>query len=184
MERRLRGSARTTAAPPHRLPGGRRPWLIGGGVAVLLLAAVLTWVWWPDPGPDPRARVYTDATACLLTPADGVTGKQAAPVWAGMQQASLATRGKVQYLEVDGPQTGRQAATYLATLTGSKCDLILTVGAAPNAALTEGAASYPNVHFVLIGKGTPQTNVTVVDDSVASRVTESVRAAVHDALAD
>src|SRR5215469_1180521 len=55
--------------------------------------------------PPARARVYTAFDACLLTDADGVTGAQAAPVWSGMQAASLVTSGKVSYLAVTGDDT-------------------------------------------------------------------------------
>jgi hypothetical protein len=175
IDRRLRGGTLTRR--------NRRPWLIGGAaVAVLLVAGLLTWTLWPDSRPDPRARVYLDTTACLLTPAAGVTDKEAAPVWAGMQQASLATRGKVQYLEVDGPQTSAQASTYLATLAGSKCDLIVTVGRAQNDALSHAASSYPKTRFVLVGNGAPQPNVTVVDGSDPTQVTDEVRAQVSKIL--
>ncbi|GAB1695071.1 hypothetical protein [Krasilnikovia sp. M28-CT-15] len=182
MDKRLRGSAGRTGRDGFRLPGGRRRWLIGGGAALVLLAGALTWALWPDGRPDPRARVYTEATACLLTPAGGTADKQAAPVWAGMRQASLETRGKVQFLEVDGPQTGANAATFLATLVGGKCDVILTVGQAPNAALDAAAPSQPNVHFVLVGSGKSQANVSVINDSDPARVTERVRSAVVDVL--
>jgi hypothetical protein len=184
IDRRLRGSAWTKPVAGRRLPGGRGRWLVGGGVVVVLVAGLLAWVLWPDGRPDPRSRVYTEATACLLTPAAGVVDKQAAPVWAGMQQASLATRGKVQYLEVDGPQTSAQAATYLATLARSKCDLILTVGDAQNAALGRAAASYPSMRFIAVGEAEARANVSVLDGSVPDRVAETVRTAVSAALQD
>ncbi|OJF09814.1 hypothetical protein BG844_35695 [Couchioplanes caeruleus subsp. caeruleus] len=140
------------------------------------------WLWWPDSGPDPRARVYTEGTACLLTPAAGVADAQAAPVWVGMQRASLATLGKVQFLEVDGPQTGENAKTFLATLAAGRCDLVLTAGKAPNAALTAAAAAYPNARFVLVGKGSPQGNVSVVDAQSPDQVSAQVEARVTAVL--
>lgn len=159
-------------------------WWIGGGAAVV---GLLAWLLWPD-DPAPRARVYTEATACLLTPAAGVADPQAAPVWAGMQQASLATRGKVQFLEVDGPQTSKQAQTYLATLAGGGCDLVLTVGKPQNDALTASAASYPKKSFVLVGQGTPAKNVSVIaentPDAVRARVAGVVTNALKAAAAD
>lgn len=189
VDRRLRGSARTkSSAPRFRLPGDRRWWFGGGAAAVLLVVGLLVWVWWPESGPDPRSRVYTEATACLLTPAAGVADKQAAPVWAGMQRASLATRGKVQFLEVDGPQTGENAKTFLATLVGGKCDLIITAGTAPNAALVASSAAYPKAHFVLVGKGSPQGNVSVVDvlgaDQVSAQVEQKVTAVLTAAAGE
>ncbi|RZU50689.1 hypothetical protein EV385_2468 [Krasilnikovia cinnamomea] len=184
MDKRLRGSAAKAGREGFRLPGGRRTWLIGGGAALVLVAGGLTWALWPDGRPDPRARVYTESTACLLTPAGGTADKRAAPVWAGMQQASLDTHGKVQFLEVDGPQTGANAVTYLGTLVGGKCDVILTVGAAPNAALDAAAPSQPNVHFVRVGAGKAHANVSVIDDADPAAVTERVRSVVADVLSD
>lgn len=169
------------------LGGGKKLWWVGGGIAVVVVAALLGWLLWPD-GTDPRARVYTDATACLLTPAAGVADPQAAPVWAGMQQASLATRGKVQYLEVDGPQTSAQAATFLATLAAGSCDLVLTAGKSQNDALTTSASSYPNVSFVLVGTGSVAKNVSVIDanspDEVRAKVADVVTAALKAAADD
>jgi hypothetical protein len=153
-------------------------------VVLAAVAAASAWMLRPDEV-DPRARVYTDATACLLTPADGVNGTAAAPVWAGMQQASQATDGKVQFLEVEGPQTGTQAGTFLATLVNGDCDLVLTVGPAPNAALTASARSYPKMSFVMIGTGKEADNVSVVPpgapDVVRAQVSERVTAALKDA---
>jgi len=180
MDKRLRGAAR--ARPVAVGSRRRRPWLIGGALVFVLVAVGLTWGLWPEGSPDPRARVYTEATACLLTPAGGVVDKYAAPVWAGMQQASLATHGKVQYLEVDGPQTGENAKTYLATLIAGKCDLVLTAGEAPNAALAGSAVAYPKLRFVLVGKGQAQGNVSVLDAAEPSQVTERVRTVVTAAL--
>ena len=162
---------------------GRTPWVIGGALLVLV-AGVLTWVLWPgDDRPDPRARVYTDASACLLTPAAGVVDKAAAPVWAGMQQASLATRGKVSFLEVDGPQTGDNAKSFLGTVASGGCDLVLVVGPAPVAALDATAAAYPKVRFLAVGGGKPQANVAVLTETDPAAITERVRAQVNEVLA-
>ena len=161
---------------------GRAPWVIGGALLVVV-AGVLTWVLWPgDDRPDPRARVYQGTTACLLTPSAGVVDKAAAPVWAGMQQASLATRGKVSYLEVDGPQTGDNAKSYLGTVASGGCDLVLVAGAAPVAALDATAASYPKVRFLAVGGGKAQSNVSVITETDPAVVTERVRSQVESAL--
>lgn len=117
-------------------------------------------------------------TACLLTGDKGVSAPEAVPVWAGMQEASLATHVKVQYLEVDGPQTSENAETYLASLVQSKCDLILAVGAAPTAAMRAASDRFPASQFVGIGDGEPGDNVSIVDlsgqDAVRSKVRELV----------
>jgi hypothetical protein len=56
------------------------------------------------PAPAARARSYTDFQACLLAGDRGLADPAAAPLWAGMQQASLATHAKVSYLTVAGPR--------------------------------------------------------------------------------
>ena len=151
---------------------------------VAVVAVGVGWLVWPgDERPEPRARVYTDASACLLTPAAGVGDKAAAPVWAGMQEASLATRGKVSYLEVNGAQTADNAVTYLGTLSVGGCDLILAAGAGPVAALDARASAYPKLRFVAVGGGKAQANVTVVREADAAATTAKVRDLVHDALA-
>ncbi|GIM97816.1 hypothetical protein [Paractinoplanes toevensis] len=156
-------------------------WLAGGAL-VLVLAVVGLVVWLSDDGVDLRARVYTQSSACLLTPAAGVSDPAAAPVWAGMQQASLATNGKVSFLEVDGRQTAENAATYLATLAQGDCDLVLVAGAGPVAALEQSSASFPQIHFVSVGGSKAQANVSVVADSDANAVSAQVKSLVESAL--
>lgn len=175
MDKRVRGSMAERRAPE------RKRLLIGGGVAAaVVVAGLITWAVWPDDRPDPRATVYTEGSACLLTPAAGVTDRDAAPVWAGMQQASGETRGKVSYLEVDGPQTAENAASFLGTLAASKCDLVLVAGAAPVAALDDRASSFPNVRFLAVGGTKKQANVDVM--AAGEGVTGQVHDAVRDAL--
>jgi hypothetical protein len=181
VDKRVAGSGRVRRDPRA---WGRTPWLVGG--ALLVIAGGLTaWLLMRGgDGPDPRARVYTAATACLLTPEAGVQDKAAAPVWAGMQQASLATNGKVSYLEVSGPQTGANAASYLGTVSVGGCDLVLVAGPAPIAALDASAGAYPKVRFVSVGGGKAQANVSVITADAPAAITEKVRALVSDALTD
>jgi len=151
------------------------------GTAAAIVAAIgLTWLLWPADDAEPRARQYTAATACLLTPAAGITDKAAVPVWDGMQKASLATHGKVRYLAVTGDQTPANAATYLATLAIGGCNLILATGQAPAAAVD--AATYPTMHFVVIGAGKTQPNVTQITEPNAAATTDAVRSLVSTAL--
>jgi len=157
----------------------RRTRLISG--AVVVVAAIGLWLLWPDQE-EPRARQYTAATACLLTPAAGLTDKDVAPVWDGMQKASLSTHGKVRYLAVIGEQTPANAATYLATLAIGGCDLILAAGPAPAGAVDANAASYPAVRFVVVGAGKAQANVTRVTEPDPAGTTEAVRGLVGTAL--
>src|ERR1700761_9200785 len=84
--------------------GWMRRWWWAGVAAVVVVAGLVPWLVWPST-PAPRARVYKAFTACLLTDSRGIAGPQAAPVWAGMQKASLATHVKVEYLAVVGPDT-------------------------------------------------------------------------------
>ncbi|MCW2937740.1 MAG: hypothetical protein JWN00_725 [Actinomycetia bacterium] len=80
--------------------------------SVLLVGALVA----TSGGPAPRARQYLTFKACLLTDAQGITGKDAVPVWAGMQKASLETRARVQYLPAFGPTTVANAIPYLTSL--------------------------------------------------------------------
>jgi basic membrane lipoprotein Med (substrate-binding protein (PBP1-ABC) superfamily) len=160
-------------------------WWVAAGL-LLVLVAVLAWIVWSDPaGPPPRTREYRDVTACLLTDERGISGAQAAPVWAGMQEASLATLAKVQFLEVDGAQTPENAQTYLASLVQSRCDLVLAVGDAQLAALAATAPKYPNMRFVSVGGTASGPNVSVVEETtpkqVQNKVNELVRSAVGPA---
>jgi len=126
------------------------------GLAVLSLA-----IWHHAPPPrtaDPVAatRRYLAADACLLTGGQGVDGQPQAAVWAGMREASLATRAQAQYLPVQGTAA---ALPYLASLVQRRCDVILAVGRRQDAAVTAGAARYPGVRFITIG-GRPGPHVT------------------------
>ncbi len=148
--------------------------------AALAVVVLLAWVCWPSDPPPSRQREYRAETACLLTGEQGVTAPEAAPVWAGMQEASSATRVKIQYLEVNGPQTAANAESFLASLVQSRCDLILTVGAAPVGALRATAARFPSVQFVGIGGGVAAENVSVMEadgpDVVRRKASELVTA--------
>jgi hypothetical protein len=168
--------------------GSRRRRLVLVGVAVAASVGLLTWMPWPAGPPAPRTRPYLGFTACLLTDGQGVAGPAAAPVWAGMQDASLATRAKVQYLAVAGEATVGNARPYLAGLVQRHCGLLLVTGPAQIAAVAADAGRYPSARFVTVGGGASTPNVTVVDATTAvavqCRVAALVAAAVHAAAGD
>jgi hypothetical protein len=123
--------------------------LLAAAVAVLLGGLVL-WLVWPDKREaPPRARPYLEYTACLLTDGQGVAGPPAAAVWAGMQDASLATHAKVQYLPVVGEPTVGNALPYLANLVQRRCAVVFAVGPAQVAAVAADAANHPGVRFIV-----------------------------------
>ncbi|GIF09252.1 hypothetical protein Asi03nite_67900 [Actinoplanes siamensis] len=179
------GAAGAGRGARRRLPG-RPSWWLGGGAAVLALAGLTTWLVWPEhERPDPRARVYTEASACLLTPARGTADASAAPVWAGMQQASTESRGKVSFLEVDGPQTAQNASSFLATLVSGGCDVVLAAGPAPSAAVLQQAGRFPGAKFIAVttvDDGKSLANVVRVTETAPADVTSRVHALVAGAL--
>jgi basic membrane lipoprotein Med (substrate-binding protein (PBP1-ABC) superfamily) len=118
-------------------------------------------------GDDERERRYRVEAACLLADADGIRGEEAAPVWEGMQRASLETRVQVSFLAVTGAQTISNATGYLGGLLQGHCDLLIAVGAAPVGAVVEVAAKYPGQRFAVVGDAA-SGNVTPVDGSSAA----------------
>ncbi|HEV2370881.1 MAG TPA: hypothetical protein VGS19_01820 [Streptosporangiaceae bacterium] len=154
-----------------------------GAVAGL---AVLVWLAWPSQTPDAAAptRQYLDASACLLTGAQGVAGDPQAAAWQGMENTSLATRVRVQYLAVRGPATAANARPYLASLLQRHCDVVLAVGPAQVAAVAAEAARFRSVRFITVGdtKHAPAATLTTVPASPAGEVRAAVSGAVAAAL--
>jgi basic membrane lipoprotein Med (substrate-binding protein (PBP1-ABC) superfamily) len=156
------------------------------GLLVIAVAATSVFLLLHREKPLPRARQYLDFTACLLTDEHGVSGAAAAPVWTGMQNSSTKTLAKVQYLPVLGPQTGENAATYVASLAQSQCDIIFAVGSAEVDGVNRSAATFPATPFVVVGgKAADGTgNVSGLQDSPAAQVAMLVETrmtrAVHD----
>jgi basic membrane lipoprotein Med (substrate-binding protein (PBP1-ABC) superfamily) len=152
-------------------------WAVAVG-GVVLLTVVLTWLWWPSPkAPAPRARQYTQFVVCLLTGEQGIAGTEAAPVWAGMEDASLASLAKVQYLPVTGPATEANAEPYLTGLVQRQCDMILAVGTAEVAAVRAVAHKYPDVVFAVVGAG-GDGNVHALNGADAPSIRSTVAAFV------
>ena len=163
-----------------RMLGGRRLWwAAAAGVAVVAISVVLA-VLVPGRHADPlpvRAREYTDARVCLLTDDRGVTGEQAAPVWAGMQDASGETKAQVSFLSVMGPATVTNAQSYANTLVQRKCSVLLASGDLPVQALRAIAPANPKVRFIVVGDGISAANMTVLAASsqVRGEVAEVVK---------
>ncbi|WP_371484175.1 BMP family ABC transporter substrate-binding protein [Kitasatospora sp. NBC_00315] len=159
-------------------------WAAGTGVVVPAAVAVLAVVL---PGHEPerlpvRAREYTDTRVCLLTDGQGVSGAAAAPVWAGMQDASAVTHAQVASLPVLGPATVANAQPYVNTLVQQKCTTVLAGDEVQGQALRAVAAANPKVRFVVVGQGSAAANLTVVQPS--SDVRSAVAKIVGDAGKD
>src|SRR5215218_1250100 len=107
---------------------GARAWL-GVAVGFALLAGLVTWLVWPK-SPQPRARQFLELTACLVTGEHGVAGGDAAQVWAGLDDASKATRVQTEFMEVEGEPTMENARAYVNGLAIGHCDVLFAVGAA------------------------------------------------------
>lgn len=169
--------------------GEARTWrLLGGGIAVAgVVAGVVVALTGTGassqtrPLPPTRARAYDARQACLLTGARGLADPAAAPVWAGMQDASAATHAKVSYLAVPEEQTPANAAPYLATLAARDCTVVVAVGAAPAGAVSATAPRFPRIQFVVAGgaPGAAGPNVTEVTGGRAG-VASAVTTALHD----
>lgn len=175
----------TSAAPPRRgrrLPGGALAWVIAAVAVAGCVAGVLLATASGPGGPPPaRARQFLSFTACLLTDSAGLAGSPAAQVWAGMQDASLATHAKVEYLQSYGT-TEAAAQPYLASLVQRRCSMVLAVGPAQVSAVTADAGRYPAVRFVAISGGLAARGVTMVDPvtgQVRANVASLIRADVQ-----
>lgn len=152
---------------------------------VAIAGSLLTWLLWPSPAAIPgadRVRQYLNVRACLLTGPSGLTGGQAAATWAGMEDASAATRAMVSYLAVPGPATPASTVTYLASLVQRQCGVIVAIGPAPVAAVTANVARYRQVRFVVISAAPAAKGVTGIAPRPAAQLHSAVAAAVTAAL--
>jgi hypothetical protein len=141
-------------------------------LAVAVVAGLAGWLLWPSvPAAAPRTRQYLGFTAGLLTDGQGVAGQPAAEVWAGMQDASLATRAKVQFLPV--PATA-DARPYLASLVQRQCAVVVAAGVGPIGAVAADAGRYPTVRFVTVGAASAIGNVTAVDAGSGAHLGERI----------
>lgn len=153
---------------------------IGTAVGVTT-AALLSWLLWPSAEPAPRERQYQATTACLLTDDKGVTGEPASTVWAGMQEASLASHIKVQYLAVHGPQTMANALTYFNTLGVQNCTMILAAGPTPVDAMVHGHAQFPDIAHVAVGGDATDPKITAIPSVPGAQIRPEVTKVVSTA---
>lgn len=152
------------------------------GAAVVVAGCVAVGVMVSLPSA-PRARQYLAFTACLLTDAHGLNGQPAATVWAGLEDASLATHAKAEYLPVMTGPTAADAAPFVASLVARQCKVVIAAGQAPSAAVAVSARRYPGVQFAVVGGKAAGRNVTqlagpagAVRSAVDSLVTSAVAA--------
>jgi hypothetical protein len=168
---------------------GHRRWTAAIGAVVVAAGVTVAVVTGSDSGhhqsqtlPPTRARTYTQQQACLLTGERGLADPAAAPVWAGMRDASADTHAKVMYLAMAGEQTAAAAGPYLATLASRQCTVVLTVGPAPDGAVPAAGPKFPGTRFVAVGGKSGGSNVTVVPEGSAASTRDAVATALTDAL--
>lgn len=151
---------------------------LGAGLVGLTVAGVAGFCLWPsdDGGELPTARVYRDVDACLLTDSHGVTpGVAAAPVWAGMQDASRATKVRVSFLSATGPETRANVEPFVNSLVQEHCSVVVAVGATQVQAVRAVAPHQKDVRFVVVGGGSGAANVSVVKEGSRPEVRDRVR---------
>lgn len=155
--------------------------LAGVAAGVVVLAGLTVWlVLDDDPAPPAaREREYRDTTACLLTDERGVEGDLAKPAWAGMQNASTASRVQVQYLAIVGPQTAENGVTFFNTLGTQGCTVVVAAGPVPIASMVLGYKQFPKIRCVAVGGDAQGTSLAVV----ASGSSDVIMTGVKDAVA-
>ena len=158
----------------------RRRWFVAAGGLFVVAVVVIVLVWPSSQGngayrPPTRARVYKSTTVCLLTGPQGVAGKDAASVWAGVQNAAGAANDQSEYLAAAVPtETVGSVTPFVNTLVNQHCDLIVATGSVEDSAVESIAANEPTVRFLLISGTSSSANVKIVSDSSASTVSAAV----------
>jgi hypothetical protein len=99
-----------------------------------------------------------------------------------MQDASLATHARVQYMAVVGESTVGNALPYLNSLLQRRCSVVVAVGGAPAAAVGVDAARYPAVRFVAVGGAATGGNVVALNGLSDPQLRDRIRTIVVDAV--
>jgi len=121
-----------------------------------------------DSVPAPRARMYANVDACLLTGPGGISSEPDSLIWSGMESVSVSTRTRVSYLAAEGPATEANVADFLGSLLVRGCRVIVAADAPERAAVAAEATKFPEVRFGVVGAVRPTaSNVTVVPSSLA-----------------
>lgn len=164
-----------------------RPWwIVGAATVIVAVCVVATVVSGGKSTPAPvRAREYSAHQACLLTGPRGISADTAKAVWAGMQDASLATHAKASYLSVLGPATAANALPYVNTLVARDCDLIIGTGGPETTALRQASTTNPATRFLLVSAHpatTPPSSGNLRTTATTGDVRGQVRAAMESAV--
>jgi hypothetical protein len=159
-----------------------RWWILGAAVTAV---SVVIWLVWRAPGeaPAPRERQYRSDLACLLTDDKGVTGSQAAPVWAGLRDASEAILVRSQSLAVTGEQSQANAMSFLASLVQRQCGLVIAVGSAPVAAVLSGSQRFTGPTYAVVANAAVASPILTVVGGDPVRVRADVKALVEKTFA-
>lgn len=158
-----------------------RRWLAAGTaglLAIALAAAVALLVRGNSPQAPTRASQYTASTACLLTDSHGINAAPASTVWAGMEDASMATRAKATYLTVNGPDTAANAIPYANSLIEERCNVVLAVGTPQTGALIQIATHNPKTSFVIVGNSTASATANLKTISITANTRSQVEQTV------
>lgn len=147
----------------------RRPtwWWMAGIVVPVVGVALAIWLWSSGSRelPPSRATEYKDFQACLLTGPQGLADPKVTPLWDGMHDASKTTQAKVSYLATDNSDP----APFVTTLLQRKCNIVITIDAAHNAAAAQLAPKHPEVRFAQVGGSSTVSNVAALPSNSAEQ---------------
>ena len=166
-----------------------RYWWIAAAVAVAAIIVAVA-VLWPSRPPavsaDPPTaqRSFANWRACLVTGPGGLADSAVGPAWSGLKDASAKTGVQVTYLAATDDSTAGSAASYVASLAGANCGIVLAVGAPQTAGVALVATEFPKQRFIDIGSGTKASNITVLSEMSSAQVRATVAADVESAYGE